>query len=451
MDDVYPIMIDGATYRVTVANGIATTVDGVYNVKAYGAVGDGVTDDTAAISNAVAGCNAANGSTLLFPPGGEYVLSSDVTISCDRINVSCHGATIIMPAAYSIIFSGSSDSRIAGATFVGDEELSTYSDGDFNPCVHVLNSENISVDDVYITGRSGGVHLDHSDGCSVTGVRLDGILDGYTGTGSGGTAAVFIESGTNNSVTDCVASNHGECVLVGSGSTYCSVVSCHAVNMYDNGFYFSTGRHNTISSCSVNGSDGTGVKMRGNWNTVTGNSIAGCTVGVVITGDTAIVQTDGTDGVGNVVSGNSIDDCSAYGVYLTPFSNRPPRGVIINGNSITGTPNSLSGAAIRVNTTTGGSSVKARSHSITGNTIDHSSSVACNYAVDMAGVTATATIEGCIISGNTIKGNGSYLSYGIRGSFLLNSSIYGNSYTDIGTASVLLTNSDACTMLDAGA
>src|SRR2546423_2836921 len=42
------------------------------SVKDYGAKGDGFTEDTAAVQNAV---NAANGGTLYFPPG-TYIISS---------------------------------------------------------------------------------------------------------------------------------------------------------------------------------------------------------------------------------------------------------------------------------------------------------------------------------------------------------------------------------------
>jgi hypothetical protein len=56
----------------------------VYNVRDYGAVGDGKAYDTAALNKAVAACAEAGGGQVLFPPGtyltGTVNLKSNVTI-----------------------------------------------------------------------------------------------------------------------------------------------------------------------------------------------------------------------------------------------------------------------------------------------------------------------------------------------------------------------------------
>ena len=51
----------------------------VFNVKAYGATGDGVTDDTSAIDSAETAAEAVHG-TLYFPPG-TYKITSTITLS----------------------------------------------------------------------------------------------------------------------------------------------------------------------------------------------------------------------------------------------------------------------------------------------------------------------------------------------------------------------------------
>jgi len=51
--------------------------DIIYNVKDYGAKGDGETDDTADINRAILDCHENGGGTLVFPPG-DYVITPTV-------------------------------------------------------------------------------------------------------------------------------------------------------------------------------------------------------------------------------------------------------------------------------------------------------------------------------------------------------------------------------------
>lgn len=80
----YSVADSAATdHHVTTAGGVKLYVlpgaDGDFAAKAFGAVGDGVTDDTAAIQAAIDYC-AANSATLRVP-GGPYIVTT--------INVSC--------------------------------------------------------------------------------------------------------------------------------------------------------------------------------------------------------------------------------------------------------------------------------------------------------------------------------------------------------------------------
>ena len=47
----------------------------IYNVKDYGAIGDGITDDAQHIQNAINDCNN-NGGGIIFFPAGTYALST---------------------------------------------------------------------------------------------------------------------------------------------------------------------------------------------------------------------------------------------------------------------------------------------------------------------------------------------------------------------------------------
>ena len=69
----------------TTARSLANRFADVVNVKDFGAIGDGVADDTAAIQAAI---TAANGGTVFFPKG-TYLTSA--TLLCDKIGASIIG------------------------------------------------------------------------------------------------------------------------------------------------------------------------------------------------------------------------------------------------------------------------------------------------------------------------------------------------------------------------
>lgn len=82
--DVIPVGRPGNTtaYKATMAEVKTYTAPG-FNVRQYGAVGDGVTDDTAAIQAAVDALRTAEGGRLYFP-AGRYLVTSTITMSISR-------------------------------------------------------------------------------------------------------------------------------------------------------------------------------------------------------------------------------------------------------------------------------------------------------------------------------------------------------------------------------
>lgn len=62
---------------------------GYYDVRAFGAVGDGATNDTAAVQAAITACNAAGGGTVYFPSGTYSVTS--ILLPAGTLGVTLRG------------------------------------------------------------------------------------------------------------------------------------------------------------------------------------------------------------------------------------------------------------------------------------------------------------------------------------------------------------------------
>jgi hypothetical protein len=118
---------DDTAYRAILKDAGGTTITDIdpingtdsngawVNVKSYGAVGDGVTNDTAAIAAAIAATSTLSRKRLLFPPG-TYLTPSQVTFNIAGLVVEGFGATVSSTLdGRAFAFSGA-DMKILGLT-----------------------------------------------------------------------------------------------------------------------------------------------------------------------------------------------------------------------------------------------------------------------------------------------------------------------------------------------
>lgn len=83
-----------AELQQAINDGIKNILPTYINVKKYGAVGDGVTDDTAAITNAI----SQNAGLAIYFPKGTYIISSPLTLP-DRTSIVGDGYASVIKAS----------------------------------------------------------------------------------------------------------------------------------------------------------------------------------------------------------------------------------------------------------------------------------------------------------------------------------------------------------------
>jgi pectate lyase-like protein len=156
--------LDGNTLQALGAGGTpgAFQVDGTtdwFNAKAFGAVGDGVHDDTAAIAAALAAAAVKGG--VAYVPTGTYATSASLVLGADGVYLigDGMGATVIKPAA--------------GANFDVISTAIPASAGTAGFIRNFVGVRDLTIDGSNMTGTTAGA----GNGIHFYGVRYSRIYD----------------------------------------------------------------------------------------------------------------------------------------------------------------------------------------------------------------------------------------------------------------------------------
>lgn len=350
----------------------------------YGATGDGTTDDTQSINDAVVASQSSD--TPIYLPSGRYSITSTVDIGDVHLKGDGAGKTIIsvdatMPEAITISGAGGKVSDLTilcnasthkGLNLTAPNTSAIRVESD-NPsqygttttttaCISVFSASNARIHQCTATrarapnsGVSRGILVDGSTGgeVEVSGCYVDDVTPTADGDG------IVIQSGNpdcrivNNNVTEASKS----AVKVNSGATNC-VVSDNTLHTNGNGLSVmriqasgTTFSANTISQTEVGGelvrvSDGaSNVTINANTLEITGATsscecirVRGTESNVSITGNTLKMNGTGRHGI-------QVDASTSVGVNNNLFLNiggrainlEGPIGCTVTGNNIDGT------------------------------------------------------------------------------------------------------------------
>lgn len=174
------------------------SVSYIESVKSFGAVGDGVTDDTEAINRAIAHANSNGGGTVRLERGKSYLVSplesGIVLLSNVALDIN-HSTLIKAPNGlqnYSIVeVSNASNVCIKNGSIIGDRYQHDYSSGGTHEGGHgvkVINTKNLVIERVRVSGCTGD--------SIVTGMQRTAYYRNVTANGGG-----IVSGGINNDGT----------------------------------------------------------------------------------------------------------------------------------------------------------------------------------------------------------------------------------------------------------
>ena len=211
-------------YTFYATPGPAAAVGPVFNVVDYGATGDGVTDDTAALQATINAAVAAGGGVVLLP-SGVYSTSAALVLS---------GNNIILQGAGGV--SGNTNSPRLGATIIKPSAGATYDAivtqlppvvGTAGYLYYGLSVRDLAIDGSQMTGTAAG----QGNGVHFYGVRY-GLIE-HVDVFSVPNWAFLIEGDSTNyayntTLIDCIAGGPCAAGFRFTNSEQCSMIRCIA-------------------------------------------------------------------------------------------------------------------------------------------------------------------------------------------------------------------------------
>lgn len=155
------VIVDGAGRR------FRRHFTGPVDVRWFGAVGDGVTDDTAAIQAAV------DASVYVHCiPGGTHALSAPIRVPSGVTFDASHSTILALADFHMLTIANASSVHVVGGNFVGCGTVNAPSDG--AAAVHIVDASDFSVSGISTSKTDIAVQLSNCSQGKIDGVTVEG-------------------------------------------------------------------------------------------------------------------------------------------------------------------------------------------------------------------------------------------------------------------------------------
>ncbi len=397
---------------------------GAVSVAAFGAKGDGVTDDTAALQAAL---DAAAGKVVVVP-AGNYKLTDTVDVPAGTTLRMHQGAVLLPQDAETTCLTLAQGATLDGGAITSPEQWDGTNDV-WTYAVVLIEDDDVTVRDVTLTNVPRiGIGIREGDNILISGCRITGNVpddydidwtvifgicqDSKSSTANGNLVV------TGNIISSCIqgvfSGNWGSGGpgrgLTVSGNTF---YSC-----FDHGVYAAQGEGYSITGNSFNRC-GVAIAATGSYHTVSGNAI---TTGLATDTRLDVTGISVRDPIGCVISNNTVKGETLSGtvmVDVTEVTGTVCRDNVIVGNTVVATDGSEPSIGIRCGD---------------GDATDYRGNVIANNVVRAPGrqylgvihaqADSGATVTGATITGNTVVITGP--GYGIAVASQVGASVSGN-------------------------